>query len=465
MGLRRERRVTERARVPSGGGGRRAEPARDAAGMAARRLAVAIIDGVLARRQSFDEAWLAASKAGFADIEPRDRALARLIAATVLRRLGELEALLAAFLEKPLPARTGSLPSILLAGAAQVAMIATPPHAAISLAVDQAKADRRAARFAGLVNAVLRKVASQGPELLAAMDGVAKNIPAWMLERWQTAYGAETARRIAEACLEEAALDITVKADADGWAGRLGGAVLPTGSVRLAPGGRIEDLEGFSEGAWWVQDAAAALPARLMGDITGRVVADICAAPGGKTAQLAAAGAKVVAIDRSEERLARLRNNLVRLGLDAETVAADAADWSPGRTFDAVLLDAPCTSTGTIRRHPDILRLRRASDIAQLAEIQKRLLWNAATLVETGGTLVYCTCSLEPEEGPVQIEQFLAAHSEFARAPIEPGEAGILGDWITPEGDLRTLPCHRLAGDADTKGLDGFFVARLVRRN
>ena len=433
--------------------------------MPARRLAVAIIDGILVRRQSFDESWQAASKAGLTDIEPRDRALARLIAATVLRRLGELEALLANFLEKPLPARTGSLSSILLAGAAQVAMIATPAHAAISLAVEQAKADRRAARFAGLVNAVLRKVASQGPELLAAMDGVAKDIPAWMLERWQAAYGAETARRIAEACLEEAALDITVRSDAAGWAARLGGAVLPTGSVRLAAGGRIEDLEGFSEGAWWVQDAAAALPVRLLGDVAGREVADICAAPGGKTAQLAAAGAKAVAVDRSEERLARLRSNLVRLGLDAETVAADAADWSPGRTFDAVLLDAPCTATGTIRRHPDILRLRRRTDIAQLAETQQRLLSHAATLVKPGGMLVYCTCSLEPEEGAAQIAQFLAARNEFTRAPIEPGEAGIAGDWITPEGDLRTLPGHRVAGDTVDKGIDGFYAARLVRRN
>ncbi len=434
-------------------------------GMAARKLAVALIEGVLGRSQSFDEAFSAAEKAGLvAPLEPRDRAFARLVAATVLRRQGELDALIGAFLEKPLPGRTGALNSILLAGAAQVAMIGTPAHAAISLAVDQTRADRRASRFAGLVNAVLRKVAAEAQDRLPAMDRTALNIPEWMLVRWREAYGDETARGIAEASLQEATLDLTVKADAAGWAEKLGGTLLATGSVRLTGGGRVDELPGFAEGAWWVQDAAAALPARLLGDVTGKSIADICAAPGGKTAQLAAAGAIVVAVDRSEDRLTRLNENLARLGLAAETVAADAATWQPGRAFDAVLLDAPCTATGTIRRHPDILRLRRSGDIAQLADIQKRLLAHAASLVRPGGTLVYCTCSLEPEEGPAQVASFLAAHPGFERVPIAAAEIGAAADWISPEGDLRTLPCHVVPGDTSGTGLDGFYAARLRRR-
>lgn len=434
-------------------------------GLGARQLAVALIDGVIGRSQSFDEAFGGADKAGLVStLEPRDRALARLIAATVLRRLGELEALIGAFLEKPLPARTGALKAILLAAAAQVAMIGTPAHAAISLAVDQTRADRRASRFSGLVNAVLRKVAAEAATRLAAMDRATLDIPAWMLDRWRQAYGVETARHIAEASLEEAALDLTVRSDATGWAERLGGTVLATGSVRLASGGRIDELPGFAEGAWWVQDSAAALPAKLLGNVAGKSVADICAAPGGKTAQLAAAGAKVVAVDRSADRLIRLEENLARLGLAAEAVTADAETWQPGRTFDAVLLDAPCTATGTIRRHPDILRLRRPGDVAQLAGIQARLLARAATLVRPGGTLIYCTCSLEPEEGPFRIVEFLGGHLDFERVAVAPGEIGDMAEWITADGDLRTLPCHSVPGDASGKGLDGFYAARLRRQ-
>jgi len=233
--------------------------------------------------------------------------------------------------------------------------------------------------------------------------------------------------------------------------------------LRLVAESRIS--KGFAEGAWWVQDAAAALPARLLGHVAGRDVADLCAAPGGKTAELAAAGAKAVAVDRSEERLARLRSNLVRLGLDAETVAADAADWSPGRTFDAVLLDAPCSATGTIRRHPDILHLRRKDDTSTRVALQRRLLDRAARLVAPGGRLVYCTCSLEPEEGEAQVARLLEANRELSRLPIAPGEAGIDAGWITPAGDLRTLPCHLASPEPGLSGLDGFYAARLGKRD
>jgi 16S rRNA (cytosine967-C5)-methyltransferase len=421
------------------------------------------VSAVLHGRRSLDEAL--AKELNSSDLPPRDRALARLIAATVLRRLGELEAVLSSFLEKPLPEEQRNLRSILLAGAAQLLFLATPPHAAVGLAVEQARRDRFARRYDRLVNALLRRVAREGAQVLQGRDGLRLNIPAWLYERWTRTYGETDARRIAEASLSEAPLDITVKAEPELWAERLGGIVLPTGTVRLAAGGRIEELPGYADGAWWVQDAAAALPARLLGPVARRAVADLCAAPGGKTAQLAAAGAEVSAVDLSGARLSRLRANLDRLHLEAELVEADAAAWAPLRTFDAVLLDVPCTATGTIRRHPDILRLKRPGDVAVLAELQSRLLDNAARLVKPGGLLVYCTCSLEPEEGVEQVARLLARAPQLERVPVEKGECGIAPDWLTSEGDLRTLPFHLPhEHHKELSGLDGFYAARLIRR-
>lgn len=455
-----------RAGTPAQGGERQRPGGSDGApaGLAARRFAAELIGAVLDERRSLDEAFAGLLQcADFARLEGRDRAYARLVAATVLRRLGELDAVIGAFLEKPLPARTGLLRPILLAGAAQLLFLNTPPHAAISLAVDLVRTDPRARRFDRLTNAVLRRVAERGAEVRANKDGVRLNVPDWMWRRWEAAYGAEVARRIAEASLREAALDLTVKSDAAGWAERLGGTELPTGSVRVASHGRIDELAGFAEGAWWVQDAAAALPARMLGRVAGASVADVCAAPGGKTAQLAAAGARVTAVDASEARLGRLKENLGRLGLEAETVAADAAAWNAGRTFDAVLLDAPCTATGTIRRHPDILHLKRETDVAALAAIQSKLLEHSASLVRPGGLLVYCTCSLEREEGAEQVRRFLAANAQFERVPIDASETGGLADLVSGEGDLRSLPFHLDMGRDELSGIDGFFAARLKR--
>jgi len=448
----------QHVRARSSSGTRAAPPT--PAGLQARELAVSLLTAVLSEGRSLDSTIARTPQT--APLEPRDRALARLIAATVLRRLGQLEAVLGGYLEKPLPKRQGGLWPILLSGAAQLLFLDTPPHAAVGLAVEQARRDRNAARYDKLVNALLRRAAREGREAIAAQDSVALNIPAWLMQRWRKAYGGEVAQRIAAASLVEAPLDIAVKSDSQAWADRLGGELLPTGTVRLASGGRIDALPGFAEGAWWVQDAAAALPARLLGPLAGKSAVDLCAAPGGKTAQLAAAGAAVTAVDVSAARLQRLGTNMKRLQLEAELVAADAAVWSPGRTFDAVLLDAPCTATGTIRRHPDILRLKRPEDASALAELQAKLLDQAAMLVAPGGTLVYCTCSLEPEEGILQIERFLAAQPRFSRRPLVPGEAGIAAEWITPEGDLRTLPFHLPRERPEMSGLDGFYAARLV---
>jgi 16S rRNA (cytosine967-C5)-methyltransferase len=232
--------------------------------------------------------------------------------------------------------------------------------------------------------------------------------------------------------------------------------------VRCVGVGRVEELDGYNEGAWWVQDAAAALPAHLLGPVAGRRVADLCAAPGGKTAQLAAAGAAVVAVDRSAARIARLTENLGRLGLAAETVVADAAEWQSA-PFDAILLDAPCSATGTIRRHPDIAWLKTEADIASLAAVQARLLDAAVRLLKPRGVLVYATCSTEPEEGEAQIAALLARMPGLVRWPIVPGEAGIPAEWINAAGELRTLPYFLPAEEPRLAGLDGFFAARLTR--
>lgn len=423
-------------------------------------MAIRLIDAVLVRRKSLDDAL--ADTDG--QMDRRDRAFAHAIAATVLRRLGTLDAILAEFLTKPLPDDSGPTRAILRAGAAQLMLMHTPPHAAISLSVDLAKRHARSRRYAGLINAVLRRVSQRRSELpTLGPSGGPLDIPAWMWLRWVSNYGAETAAVIARASLAEAALDITPKSDPDVWAERLGGHLLPTGTVRVADPGRVEELPGFAEGDWWVQDAAAALPSRLIAAAPAIEIADLCAAPGGKSASLAARGGRVWAVDVSATRLDRLAANMARLGLgDRVTpVVSDVLSWQPDRHFDAVLLDAPCLSTGTIRRHPDILHLKRPGDVAALADLQARLVDRAAALVRPGGTLVYCTCSLEPEEGEQQIAGLLSRRPDIVRVPIAPGEAGIDAAWVTADGDLRTLPHYLPNADPRLSGMDGFYAARL----
>lgn len=424
-------------------------------GFAVRAAAASLLAAVIARGTALDAALEA--DATFAKLDTRDRALCRAIVGTALRRHGSIEEILASLIDRP-PRHAGALFAILEVAMAQILFMGVADHAAVSVAVDQIAADRDARHFKGLANAVLRRVARERDALVANLPPEV-DTPTWLYERWRATYGDATAAAIAAAHRVEAALDLTVKGDQITWAEQLDGVVLPTGTVRLIPSGPVDTLPGFAEGAWWVQDAAAALPAKVLGEVGGKRVADLCAAPGGKTAQLANARAEVTAVDVSAERLARVSANLVRLGLKADLVAADVLDWTPAKQFDAVLLDAPCTATGTIRRHPDIPWLKRESDIGKLAALQDRLLERAASFVRPGGILVYCTCSLEPEEGEGHRATF--ERLGLVPDPVVAGEIGGLAEAVTAGGFVRTLPSQLASGQLRLSGLDGFFIARL----
>jgi 16S rRNA (cytosine967-C5)-methyltransferase len=412
------------------------------AGFAPRRAAATLLEAVFEKRRPLEEALSALGT----HLSPRDRAAAHRIAASVLRHAGSLDAVLEPFLrrEPPAPVRTA-----LRMGAAELLFLGTPAHAAVAATVAIVTKP-----FAGLANAVLRRVAEAGPAALEGLDRARLDTPPWLWSAWHAAYG-PAVRRMVEAQAEEAPLDLSMLA---GTPLPEGAVWLPTGTARLPPGTRVTDLPGFAEGRFWVQDAAAALPARLLAARPGEHVVDLCAAPGGKTAQLIAAGATVTAVERDPRRLPRLRENLARLHLEAEIVEADAALWAPGRTFDAILLDAPCTATGIIRRHPDIPHLKRAGEVAQMAAAQARLFEHAATLLAPGGRIVLATCSLQPEEGEAHLAR--AAALGLVLDPIRPAELPGLEPALTPAGTLRTRPDML----AQQGGIDGFFAARFVKR-
>lgn len=406
-----------------------------------REAAFDLLTAVLVRHRSLEDALDALPA-----LDPRDRAAAHRLAAAVLRRTGTLDAVLEPYLRKepPEPVRL-----VLRIGAAGLLLLETPSHAAVATAVALTRA-RGLTPFAGLVNAVLRKVATAGAAAMAELDSPRLDTPSWLWGSWGAA-----ARAIATAHQQEAPLDLTPAAGVD----LLGGAQrLPTGSLRYPAGTRVADIPGFAEGRLWVQDAAAALPARLLAVHPGERVADLCAAPGGKTGQLAAAGAAVTAVERDPARLARLAENLKRWGLTAELVQEDANTWRPAEPFDAVLLDAPCSATGTIRRHPDILHLKRPRDVQALTEAQDALLASAAAMLRPGGRLVYAVCSLQPEEGEPRIEAALA-RGGLRLDPFTAAELAALPESLTPDCFLRTHPGMW----PDRGGMDGFFAARMIR--
>jgi 16S rRNA (cytosine967-C5)-methyltransferase len=434
-----------------------------APGLAARKAAARLLAAVIDAHTPLD--GMTDAEHGhpqYRVLDGRDRALVRAILVTALRHRRTIAAMLARRLEKPLPANATALSHILHVAAAQILFLDVPDSAAVDLAVTHAKEDPRTARFSGLVNGVLRALARAKDAELPETPATTADAPDWFAERLAAAYGDETAGKILEAHRHEAPVDFTVKGDPAPWAERLGGIVLPTGSVRVERlAGPVTELPGFAEGEWWVQDAAAALPARLLGNVRGMRVADLCAAPGGKTAQLVLAGAEVTAIDTSRNRLARLRQNLERLKLTAETVQADLLDYRPPALFDAVLLDAPCSSTGTVRRHPDVPWTKTAADIAKLADLQRRLLERAVSFVRPGGTVVFSNCSLDPQEGEALLAAFLSDHAGIALDPVRPGEFVGIDPFLTAEGTLRTTPADLDLGRPGVSGLDGFFAARL----
>ena len=415
-----------------------------------------LLDAVLKRHLLLDEAFDSDSPTG--KLEPRDRAFVRLLVAETLRRLGQIDDLITRCLESPLPPKARRVQDVLRLGAVQMLFLDTAPHAAVSTAVDLLK-HTALAGYAKLVNAVLRRLDREGRAWVADQDAGKLNTPEWLWLAWTRDYGPETANAIAKAHLHSAPTDICAAHESQIWAEKLGGELLSTGAIRMSDPGDITALPGFNEGTWWVQDVAAQLPARLMGDVKGKRVLDLCAAPGGKTLQLASAGAQVTALDLSAKRLERLKQNLARLNLTAEIVAADGAKWVPPEPFPLILLDAPCSATGTLRRHPDGLHLKTADDVMRLTLVQDRLLNAALEMLAPGGMLIYCTCSLEKAEGEARIDALLAAHPDLHRVPISPDEVGGLAEVISTKGDLRTLPFHL----ADKGGMDAFFAARLQR--
>jgi 16S rRNA (cytosine967-C5)-methyltransferase len=419
-------------------------------GLPARRAALAIISGVLQKRRPLD-----AGLDQLAGLATRDAGFARALASETLRNMGALDAVLRKFMAKPLaPHKAGAASEILLLGACELLVLKVAPHAAVDAANELAAKDSKAVHFKPLINAVLRKLAKEGEAVLSGLDRERLSTPDWLWSRWTAQYGAGTARAIARAHQQAAPVDIVLKS--------LDAAFPPSeelfGTVRrLSDAGRIDELPGFAEGDWWVQDAAATLPVLLLGDVAGKKVIDLCAAPGGKTLQLAARGAQVTAVELDATRAVRIRENLARTKLSAEIVEGDARDLDLRAPL--VLIDAPCTATGTIRRHPDLVWIKGAADVTVSAAAAYEILESGAALVEAGGILVFAVCSLEREESDEQIAAFLANHPEFARLPVTPDEIFGHSEWITQEGDLRTLPCHL----ADKGGMDGFYAARLRR--
>ncbi len=428
----------------------------DPASNDSRRCALDLLTAVLRRRQPLDAAF--ASDPAVSRLLVRDRAFVRNLTATTIRRLGQIDDAIDRCLQSPLPKKADAAHDIMRLGACQLLFLEVADHAAVDTAVDLAR-DTGQGPYAKLINAILRRLGREGAAIVAGQDAARLNTPDWLWRAWNEAYGEPQCRAIAAAHLTPAALDISVKGDASAWLEPLQATPVGVGTLRRAGGGDITQLPGFDAGAWWIQDAAARIVAGLLGEVGGERVVDLCAAPGGKTAYLAAAGALVIAVDRSAKRLETVVANLRRLDLAAETIAADGETWRPDAPVDAVLLDAPCSATGTIRRHPDIARLKTPEDVKSLSAVQGRLLAAAFEMLKPGGRLVYCTCSLQPEEGEAIVEAFLDARSEARLDQISADEIGGDGSMIDARGRFRSLPCHF----PEHGGIDGFFAARLRR--
>jgi len=428
---------------------------RDTNSLISRRVAAFAVKEVLENHNPLEQ--VLSGQSDYNSLEARDRAFARLIAATTFRRMGQIDAALKPFVrQRP----TKLVYAALQTAAAQILYLGTPAHAAVGETVAMLKSRGSSKGFANMANAVLRNVVDKGPNLAGAQPPKV-NIPGWIRGEWERAYGRQAGRKMSAQLMKDPVLDVSVKANASDWAVKLGGEAIAAQSVRLGKIGDVTALEGFDAGDWWAQDVAASLPVQLLGDVKGLRVLDMCAAPGGKTMQFAAKGAIVTALDKSEGRLERVKENLDRTKLSAEIICADALEWAPeGDLYDIVLLDAPCSATGTFRRHPDVLYNRSPKDVANLVRLQDKLLAKAAEFVRPGGTLLYCTCSLMPKEGQPRVDTFLQNLPDFRLIPILNVPSLALPQEAFSEGSLRSLPYYL----EDKGGMDGFFIARLERK-
>lgn len=427
--------------------------------LTARYTALNILDNILTRKTALDQCL--DRNDDFKSLPARDKAFARMIIATTLRRLGQIDEIIKKSITNP-TTTNALLKNILRLGTTQILFMDVPDHAAVNTSVKLAE-QHRMDRQKAFVNGVLRNISRIGKDLVSKQDETRLNTPEWLLKLWIEDYGLKTAAKISQAHHHEAALDITIKDEAsrNHWAAEFTASQIACGSLRCRASGSITDLPGFDDGAWWIQDASAAIPANLFGNIEGQTVIDLCAAPGGKTMQLAAQGAHVIAIDRSANRMKRLHENLERIQLteNVETITSDATQWSAQQAPKFILLDAPCSATGTIRRHPDVPHLKSPRDIEGLISIQSRILQNAFKILAPGGVLVYCTCSLQKSEGEEQIAKFLDENPNAAKRAITAEEIGGLDECITENGDIRIFPFHQSA----TGGMDGFFISRIVK--
>lgn len=433
------------------------EPAADT--LAAREVALKLLEDVLGRKNALDIAL--ENSAEFRSLPSRDRGFCRMLVSTTLRRLGQVDDLITKAEEKS-SHKTLQLHNILRLGVTQIMFMDVPDHAAVDTSVRLAEMHGMD-RQKGFVNGLLRTITRIGKEWLARQDEGRLNTPEWLLKIWIDDYGLKTAANIARANLAEAPLDITIRDESERnfWASNLKASEVGNGTLRRLAGGPVHEIQGYDEGRWWIQDAAAAIPALLFGDIKDKTIIDLCAAPGGKSAQLAARGAHVIAVDRSAQRLKKLEQNLARLRLNdrIEVIASDASSWQPKEAPQYILVDAPCTATGTIRRHPDVPHLKSMRDLESLVPTQMRILDNAFRMLAPGGVLVYCTCSLQKVEGEDQINHLLGQYPNAAKIAITPKEIGGMEEPITEDGDVRTLPFQLAASG----GIDGFFISRITK--